>query len=72
MLAPRRKAPMFVHLILAGLVLSSIGLTSYLFDHYQRTCPKEADEQDGFIYPLNSHGSIVYLSLAEHHRIQAS
>ena len=72
LLAPRRKAPMFVHLIFAGLLLSSGVLTSCLFDHYQRTCPHEVDEQDGFIYPQNDHGSIVYLNLAEYRTMQAS
>jgi hypothetical protein len=72
MLAPRRKAPMFVHLIFAGLLLSSGVLTSCLFDHYQRTCPQEVDEQGGFIYPLSNHGSIVYLNVAEYRTMRAS
>jgi len=63
---------MFVHLVVAGSVLSSIGLASSLFNSYHRTCPKEVDEQDGFIYPLNNHGSIVYLNLAEHRKMQAA
>jgi hypothetical protein len=72
MLTPKRQGPMLIRLIVAGILLSSIGLTSHLFDHYQRTCPKELDEQDGFIYPLNNHGSVVYLNLAEHRTMQAA
>ena len=72
LLAPRRKAPMFINLISAGLFMSSMGLHFCLFYHYQRTCPHEMDEQDGFIYPQNNHGSIVYLNLAEYRTMQAS
>jgi hypothetical protein len=44
---------------MAGFVLSSVGVTSHLFEHYQTTCPREANENDAFIYPLDNHGSIV-------------
>jgi hypothetical protein len=36
----------------------------------KKNAPHEADEQDGFIYPLNKHGSVVYLNLAEHRTMQ--
>jgi hypothetical protein len=72
LLAPRRKAPMFVNLIFAGLFISSPVLNLCLFEHYQHTCPHEMDEQDGFIYTQNDHGSIVYLNLAEYRTMQAS
>jgi hypothetical protein len=70
MLTPKRQVSISTRLIVAGILWSSLGLTFHLFDHYQRTCPK--DEQDGFIYPLNNHGSVVYLNLAEHRTMQAA
>ena len=70
MLTPKRKASRWVIWILAVSGWSALGLNSWLFDHYEKKCPHEADEQDGFIYPLNKHGSIVYLNLAEYRTMQ--
>jgi len=72
MLTPKRQVSISTRLIVGGILWSSLGLTFHLFDHYQRTCPKEINEQDGFIYPLNNHGSVVYLNLAEHRTMQAA
>jgi hypothetical protein len=44
----------------------------WLTHHYQRLCPTQLDQDSGKIYPLNEHGRVVYLTLAEHHKIQAA
>jgi hypothetical protein len=71
MLAPRRKVPTLMLAIVFAIPLSSVGLASLLTDHYEKICPQEIDEQDGFIYPLNQHGSVVYLNLTEYRTMQA-
>jgi hypothetical protein len=71
MLTPKRKASRWVIWILAVSVWSALGLNSWLTDHYEKKCPQETDIQAGFIYPLNKHGSIVYLNLAEYRTMQA-
>jgi len=53
-------------------VLSSTALLFWLTHNYQRTCPASPDEGRGIIFPLNEHGSIVYLDSAQHHTYLAA
>jgi hypothetical protein len=67
----RPRATLFVRVILGLLILPSVILYPWLTDHYQKICPKKPDEERGSIYPLNEHGSIVYLTLEQHRKILA-
>ena len=71
MLAERRKAPIFVRVILGALLLSSALLLQGLTDHYEKTCPPGPDEQAGVNYSLDEHVSVVYLTLAQYRKILA-
>jgi hypothetical protein len=71
MLSQGRKASVLVRVLLGLLILPDITLLPWLSAHYQKICPTTPDEQAGIIYPLNQHGSIVYLTLAQHRKILA-
>jgi hypothetical protein len=71
MLTPKRKVPKLTWFLIMTMGLSSVGLGSLLTDHYEKICSQEIDEQNGYIYPLNEHGSVVYLNLTEHRTMQA-
>src|SRR5271168_1868573 len=68
--AQRRKAPFYVEAITGMMWLSSLGLFFWLTRYYFGICPTEPDNQIGVIYPLNEHGRVVYLSLAQHRNLQ--
>ena len=57
--------------IVITMALSAIGLVTWLTRTYQNTCPTEPNEQAGAVFPLDDHGRIVYLTLAEHKRVIA-
>ena len=52
--------------IAAGVVALALWLTSvFLWMHYASTRPHSLDAGSGRIYPLNTHGSVVYLTCRE-------
>jgi hypothetical protein len=59
--------------VVAGLLACS-GLAIWLFHtyvwyDYDRTRPRRADSASGRVYPLNTHGHVVYLTEAEDARL---
>jgi hypothetical protein len=44
----------------------SLGLDVYLQYHYMLTMPKTPHPELNLVYPLNVHGSIVYLTRNQH------
>jgi hypothetical protein len=72
MLTQRRKAPKLFRIILVIVSLPSLFILPSLTSHYGKICPSEADAGSGFIYPLNKHGSIVYLTLPQYRRVLAA
>ena len=57
---------------LAAVIGGISGLTSLFFwTYYDYTRPRAADPATGRLYALNTHGSIVYLTQAEHLSIRA-
>jgi hypothetical protein len=67
----RPRATPLVRVILGLLILPNVTLLPWLTSHYQKICPKKLDEERGVIYPLNEHGSIVYLTLEQHRKMLA-
>ena len=67
----RPRATPLVRVILGLLILPNVTLLPWLTNHYQKNCPKKLDEERGVIYPLNEHGSIVYLTLEQHRKMLA-
>jgi hypothetical protein len=67
----RRKVLWLVNATLAVMVLIPLTLLSRLYDHYEKICPVRQDDAAGAIFPLNEHGSIVYLTLSQHKNIVA-
>jgi hypothetical protein len=55
--------------IVVTLLFSSFGVLFWLTQNYQKACPTAPDEQAGAVYPLDEHGRIVYLTLAEHQKL---
>ena len=56
----------------AACISVAFGIASFvLWMYYDSTRPTIADSSIGRIYPLNTHGSIVYLSQAETFRLHA-
>jgi hypothetical protein len=72
MLTQRRKAPKLFRIILVIVSLPSLFILPSLTSYYGKICPSEADAGSGFIYPLNKHGSIVYLTLPQYRRVLAA
>ena len=52
-----------VFLMLLG--LASVGTSSYLESLYGRTRPRVPDQAIERIYPLNVHGTVIYLTKGE-------
>jgi hypothetical protein len=71
MVTKRRKVLWLVNATLAVMVLIPLILLSRLYDHYEKICPVRQDDAAGAIFPLNDHGSIVYLTLSQHQNIMA-
>src|ERR1700722_9146184 len=71
MMTQNRKVPWLVRIILGAIVLPPVILLPRLTYRYEKICPDEPNEQAGTISPLNEHGSIVYLTLAQHRNIVA-
>jgi hypothetical protein len=71
MVTKRRKVSTLVTVILGAIILPPVILLPRLTYHYEKICPSEPDERAGAIYPLNEHGSIVYLTLDQHWKILA-
>ena len=71
MLTQIRRPPMFLRVIVGLLILPPAPILFWLTDHYAKMCPLEPDEQVGAVYRLNDHGSIVYLTLAQHRKMVA-
>jgi hypothetical protein len=67
-LKQRQKYPIVMHVILGLNMLFSVAFLFWLTDHYQKACPRILDEEHGIVYPLNKHGSIVYLDRAQHRK----
>jgi len=53
----------------ASLVIALADL--WLWNRYAATFPSLADATAGRVYPLNTHGHIVFLTTAEHTRLYA-
>jgi hypothetical protein len=54
-------------------VLSIASSTTWYFarEHYALSRPRIADQATGQVYPLNTHGSISYLTAGEQHLLWA-
>jgi hypothetical protein len=72
MLTQRRRVPKLFRIILGIVFLPSLFVLPSLVRHYEKICPAEADAGSGFIYPLNEHGSIAYLTLPQYRKILAA
>jgi len=70
MLTPSRTVPTLSEVGLTVRMLPNLVLPS-LVDHYGKICPTKPDEQAGFIYSLNDHGTALYLTLSQHREIVA-
>lgn len=68
----RTKGLTRVGSVFAMVALSAGGLMLWLNNHLFETCPTQVDQQNGFIYPLDNRGHIVYLNSAEHLCMQAT
>jgi hypothetical protein len=53
------------------LVLSCMLPLLWVSHRYGKICPLQPGEQAGAVYPLNLHGTVVYLTLAQHHMMLA-
>jgi hypothetical protein len=65
---PRRKASKLFDL-LCGLLLLPNLMLFWLSYHYEKICPQAPDYDRGIIYPLDEHGTILYLTLAQDRKI---
>jgi len=55
---------------LAVIFFVCLGLITYLNYHYMDTRPDRPQPEINRIYPLNVHGSVVYLNKQEHYIIK--
>jgi hypothetical protein len=51
--------------VLFAMMATPMAILVSLNSHYLSVCPKVPDLQTGQIYPLDNHGTIVYLTEAE-------
>jgi hypothetical protein len=62
-----------LRLISRTLVASALLVWAYFYylsNHYDDTRPTVADEVSGRVFPLNSHGHVVYLTMTEEYLIR--
>jgi hypothetical protein len=66
-----QKVPLLLRLFLGAMLLPDVVLLPWLINHYEKSCPTQPSEEKGITYPLNEHGSVVYLTLVQHRRVLA-
>lgn len=59
-----RSAPVLV--ILSGLTLLCLAVSVFFSIYYSSSMPRTPDPAAGRIFPLNVHGTIVYLTKSQH------
>jgi hypothetical protein len=69
MLNPRRRPTTLVELVLALVMLPDLALP-WLVDHYGKTCPTQPNPEQGIIYPLRDHRTVLYLTLAQDRKVE--
>jgi hypothetical protein len=67
----QKRVTVFRVIAITMLYLSAVP-AFWLDMHYQHTCPTTPNEQSGAVYPLDDHGRVVYLTLAEHRKFEAA
>jgi hypothetical protein len=61
-----------VEKVFYGLMFLSFAFLFWLNSHYFSTCPRAPDSQSGNIYPLDIHGTFVYLTETENSKMLAA
>lgn len=55
-----------IAILIAVTIFSCLGFGVYLYYHYAFSLPNKPQPEIGRIYPLNMHGTIVFLTKHEH------